>query len=218
MTIAGVRVDIDREGVVVRAAGPLTTVSSGVVGGGLGRASAIVNVHAAKNFLGEHVDRVLAEFVARRSIQAPWVGLLTGASTEKAEVAVEKIDGTTAMAIVTVGLSHPASAGRSAVAAWLPSTINTILVVDAAAAPGALVNLVMTVTEAKVMALAEAGVRTPDGDPASGTSTDAIVVAATGGGQRYRFGGPVSELGWAAARAAKSALSAGIVRWLREHS
>ena len=103
-------------------------------------------------------------------------------------------------------------------AAWLPSTINTILVVDAAAAPGALVNLVMTVTEAKVMALAEAGVRTPDGDPASGTSTDAIVVAATDGGRRFDFGGPVSELGWAAARAAKSALSAGIVRWLREHS
>ncbi len=217
MTIAGVHVDIGHEAVVVRADEPLTTASSAVVGGGLGRASAIVNLHVPKNFRGEHADRVLEAFVARRSIPAPWVGLLTGARTEKAEVATETIDGITAVAIVTVGLSNPASAGRTAVAAWLPSTINTILVVDAAATPAALVNLVMTVTEAKVMVVAEAGVRTLDGDPASGTSTDAIVIAATGRGRRCEFGGPVSDLGWAAARAARAALSTGVDRWMREH-
>jgi len=217
MTIAGVHVDIGHEAVVVRADEPLTTASSAVVGGGLGRASAIVNLHVPKNFRGEHADRVLEAFVARRSIPAPWVGLLTGAWTEKAEVATETIDGITAVAIITVGLSNPASAGRTAVAAWLPSTINTILVVDAAATPAALVNLVMTVTEAKVMVVAEAGVRTLDGDPASGTSTDAIVIAATGRGRRCEFGGPVSDLGWAAARAARAALSKGVDRWMREH-
>ncbi len=217
MTIAGVHVDIGHEAVVVRADEPLTMASSAVVGGGLGRASAIVNLHVPKNFRGEHADRVLEAFVARRSIPAPWVGLLTGAWTEKAEVATETMDGITAVAIVTVGLSNPASAGRTAVAAWLPSTINTILVVDAAATPAALVNLVMTVTEAKVMVVAEAGVRTLDGDPASGTSTDAIVIAATGRGRRCEFGGPVSDLGWAAARAARAALSKGVDRWMREH-
>ena len=218
MTIAGVHVDIGHEAVVVRADEPLTTASSAVVGGGLGRASAIVNLHVPKNFRGEHADRVLEAFVARRSIPAPWVGLLTGAWTEKAEIATETIDGITAVAIVTVGLSNPASAGRTAVAAWLPSTINTILVVDAVATPAALVNLVMTVTEAKVMVVAEAGVRTLDGDPASGTSTDAIVIAATGRGRRCEFGGPVSDLGWAVARAARAALSKGVDRWLREHA
>jgi len=211
-----IQIEIDREAVVVRAERPLTTVSSAVVGGGLGRASAIVNVHVPKNFRGEHADRVLGEFVSRRSIPAPWIGLLTGAQTQNAEVATETMDGITATAVVTVGLSNPASAGRSAVAACLPSTINTILVVDAAAAPAALVNLVMTVTEAKVMAMAEAGVRTTDGDLASGTSTDAVVVAATGDGRRCEFGGPVSDLGYVAARAARTALSAGIDRWIRE--
>jgi len=218
MTIAGVHVDIGHEAVVVRADEPLTTASSAVVGGGLGRASAIINLHVPKNFRGEHADRVLEAFVARRSIPAPWVGLLTGAWTEKAEIATETIDEITAVAIVTVGLSNPASAGRTAVAAWLPSTINTILVVDADATPAALVNLVMTVTEAKVMVVAEAGVRTLDGDPASGTSTDAIVIAATGRGRRCEFGGPVSDLGWGAARAARTALSKSVDRWMREHA
>ena len=218
MTIAGVDVHIDRDAVVVRAASALTTLSSAVAGGGLGRASAIVNVHVPKNFRGEEAERVLAEFVARRRIDAPWVGLLTGAWTENAEVASEKVDGITALAVVTIGLSNPASAGRSPVAAWLTSTINTIVLIDAAPEPAALVNLVMTVTEAKTMALAEAGVRTREGDLATGTSSDAVVVAATGRGEQHQFGGPVSELGWAAARATRRALTAGIDRWLGEHS
>ena len=104
-----------------------------------------------------------------------------------------------------------------AVAAWRPSTINTIVVVDADPEPGALVNLAITVTEAKALALAEAGVRAPDGGIVTGTSTDAVVIAATGRGPRCRFGGPVSEVGWLAARAAKSALDAGVARWVREH-
>src|SRR2546428_11161863 len=173
MTTAGVHVHIGHEAVVVRADEPLTTASSAVVGGGLGRASAIVNLHVPKNFRGEHADRVLEAFVARRSIPAPWVGLLTGAWTEKAEVATETMDGITAVAIVTVGLSNPASAGRTAVAAWLPSTINTILVVDAAATPAALVNLVMTGTEAKVMVVAEAGGPPVDADPGRGPAPPA---------------------------------------------
>src|SRR5437764_107199 len=57
MTIAGVHVDIGHEAVVVRADEPLTTASSAVVGGGLGRASAIVNLHVPKNFRREHLDR-----------------------------------------------------------------------------------------------------------------------------------------------------------------
>jgi adenosylcobinamide amidohydrolase len=42
-----------------------------------------------------------------------------------------------------------------------------------------MVNAVITATEAKSMTLVEWDVRTPDGDPASGASTDAVVVAHT---------------------------------------
>ncbi|MGH7392680.1 MAG: adenosylcobinamide amidohydrolase, partial [Candidatus Rokuibacteriota bacterium] len=97
-----------------------------------------------------------------------------------------------------------------------PSTFNTILVVDAAPEPAALVTLVMTVTEVKALTLAAAGVRVVDGGPASGTSTDAVVVAATGRGRRCRFGGPASELGSLAARAVGTALGSGVRRWLEE--
>ena len=53
---------------------------------------------------------------------------------------------------------------------------------------------------------------------ASGTSTDAVVVAVTGRGAAHRFGGPISDLGWVVARATRSALEPGIRRWMDEHS
>lgn len=215
--IDGLTVQIDAEAVVVRAERPLAVVSSAVVGGGLGAALAIVNLHVPKGFRCEHTERVLADFARRRALAEPWVGLLTAAWTDKAEQATTAADGLTALAVITIGLSNAVGAGRSGAATWAPSTINTIVVVDAAPEPAALVNLVITATESKTLALAEAGVRAADGGLASGTSTDAIVVAATGRGRRCRFGGPASELGAVVAGAAKTALDAGIRRWISEH-
>jgi adenosylcobinamide amidohydrolase len=84
--------------------------------------------------------------------------------------------------------------------------------------PAALVNLVATLTEVKTDVLRAAGVCCDDGRPATGTSSDAVVVAATGRGARCRFGGPVTDVGWAAAAAARRALEAGVRRWLAEHA
>ena len=215
--IPGVAIEVDAEAVVIRAERTLRAVSSAIVGGGLVETRSIVNLHVPKGFRCEDGESRLEDFARRRAIVRPFVGLLTGALTEQAERTTERHDGLAACAIVTVGLSNRSAAGRSAMAMWQPSTINTIVVVDADPEDAALVNLVITATEAKVLALAEAGVRSPDGGLVTGTSTDAVVVAATGRGLRCRFGGPVSELGWVVARAVKSALDAGVVRWIAEH-
>lgn len=76
----------------------------------------------------------------------------------------------------------------------------------------------MTVTEVKAALLAAADVRCDDGSMASGTSTDAVVVAATGRGTPHRFGGPISDLGRVVARAARGALEPGIRRGMDEQS
>ena len=212
--IPGLAIDLDAEAVVVRAERELRAVSSAIVGGGLVQTRAIVNLHVSKGFQCADSEKDLADFARRRSVPSPFVGLLTGAATEKAEQALERRDGLTAWAVVTVGLSNRSAAGRSAQAMWRPSTINTIVVVDAEPEDAALVNLVITATEAKALALAEAGISAREGGVATGTSSDAVVVAATGRGPRCRFGGPVSDLGWLVARAVKSALDAGVARWV----
>jgi len=216
--IDGIEVAVDPEAVVVTAREPLMVLSSAFVRGGFTAARAIVNLHVPKDLREEQMDGLLPRFTARREIPGPWVGLLTSAWTEKAEVATATGCGLSALAVVTVGLSNRVAAGATPIAAWAPSTINAIVVVDGAPEPAALVNAVMTVTEVKTALLAAADVRCADGRVASGTSTDAVVVAATGRGAPRRFGGPISDFGWVVARAARSALDAGFQRWLAEHS
>ena len=210
--IDGVEVAVSAEAVVVTAAAPLTVLSSAVAGGGLGRARSIVNLHVDKHCPWEDAELRLDAFASRRRLPAPWIGLLTAAWTEHARVAAAHAAGVGALVAVSVGLSNPVAAGWSAAAGVAPGTINTIAVVDADLVPAALVNLVITLTEVKALVLAEAGV-TADGRAAGGTSTDAVVVAATGRGRHLRFGGPISDAGWVVARAARTALGDGVRTW-----
>jgi adenosylcobinamide amidohydrolase len=216
--IDGVATRVGPQAVVVTAQRELVVLSSAPVNGGLARARAIVNVHVPKNFVCADTQATVAAFAARERLPAPWVGLLTSAWTERAETATAAAGDLRALVVATVGLANRSAAGLTAPAQWLPATINTMAVVDADPAPAALVNLVATLTEVKTDVLRAAGVCCDDGHAATGTSTDAVVVAATGGGPRCAYGGPVTDLGWAVASAARQALTAGIARWLREHA
>jgi Adenosylcobinamide amidohydrolase len=65
---------------------------------------------------------------------------------------------------------------------------------------------VRDITEAKTMVLGEWQVRTAQGQPASGTSTDSVVVAATGRGPALSYAGPATTIGWLAARTTRQAI------------
>jgi iron complex transport system ATP-binding protein len=215
-TIEGVEIEIDPDAVVVTAASPLAVLSSAVVGGGLGSARAIVNLHVHEHCRWGDAELRLDAFAVRRGLPAPRVGLLTAAWTERARLAAESARGVSALVVATVGLGNVVTAGWSPPAPAGPGTINTIVVVDAAVEPAALVNLALTVTEVKASVLAEAGLTSSAGRAVTGTSTDAVVVAATGRGAAVRFGGPISDAGWVVAAAARTALSEGVRLWMDE--
>lgn len=218
-TIEGVGVEVDSEAVVVTAASPLVVLSSAVVGGGPGRARAIVNLHVDRRCPWGDAALRLDAFATGRALPAPRVGLLTAAWTERAQIAAESARGLTALVVATVGLGNVVAAGWTPAATTpTPGTVNTIVVVDADVEPAALVNLALTVTEVKTLVLVAAGLRCVDGGPASGTSTDAVVVAATGRGPVVRFGGPISAAGWVVARATRTALAEGVRRWTADRA
>lgn len=211
--IDGLGVRMDRVAVVVTSQRPLLALSSAVHGGGLQRARAIINLHVTKHDLCVDPAAMLEAFARRAAVPEPYVGLLTGAWTELATTGEESGAGIATLAVSTVGLSNRMAAGHEPIQVWAPGTINTIVVVDGNPDPSALVNAVMTATEVKTLALHEAGLRDAAGRLATGTSTDAVVIAATGQGPSIRFGGPASELGWSIAQAAYKALTAGIRGW-----
>jgi adenosylcobinamide hydrolase len=196
----------------VTSAHELTALSSALTGGGLGRVREIVNMHVDDKYDGDDPPRDVALFAGELGVQAPFAGLMTAAYTEYARLAVESAGGLTVAAVVSVGLSNTSSAGVTPPAPApasppAPGTINSIIVVDGALTPAAMVNLVITATEAKTMMLAEWNVRTPQGDPASGTSTDTVVVACTGRGDALEYAGAATTVGWLAARAVRSAIA-----------
>ncbi len=83
-------------------------------------------------------------------------------------------------------------------------TINVVAQLPAGLEPGAAVNATMTITEAKVQALSEAGI---DG---TGTATDAAVVTWPAAASRERFAGPRSVWGQRLAVAVHDAVSSGL--------
>lgn len=208
--LPGIIVTMDRRAVRISSDHSLTVLSSAVVGGGYGSVPEIINIHVDDKYGGERPEDDLAVAAARLGITGPFVGLMTAAYTEYARCEVEQLDDLVVAAVVSVGLSNTTSAGITppvALDAAAPGTINTVLLVDAALTPAAMANAIITVTEAKTMTLFEWDVRTPGGEPASGTSTDTVVVACTGRGEASNYAGPATPVGWLAARAVRAAMS-----------
>lgn len=210
--IPGLSVEIGRDAVWVRSAEPLRVVSSAVVGGDLGTTRHIVNMHVPTGYRGERPADDLRAFAGRLGIKEPFVGLMTAAWTHEAVAATEVDGGVTVTAVVTVGLGAVVSAGVSPPVPWRAATINTMVLIDARLEPAAAVNAVITATEAKVAALGDAGIVTADGAPATGTVTDAVVVAWTGRGRLLEYLGPGAAGGWLVARAVRRAVGQGVKR------
>ncbi|MCI0556791.1 MAG: adenosylcobinamide amidohydrolase [Anaerolineae bacterium] len=81
-----------------------------------------------------------------------------------------------------------------------------MILLDARLSRTALVNAVITATEAKTAALHSLGKHMQDNHPATGTSTDSIVIAATGNADYFNYAGSVTLPGWLIARAVRQAL------------
>ena len=207
LSFPGVTSTFNAAAIILQSDYPLATLSSAVVGGGLTDVRYIINRHVDKNY--HHPEPVddLRDFAAGQDINEPFVGMMTAAYLDRARAVTLSRSGLTVSAVVTAGLSNPTAAGLSEPATLTPGTINLILLVDARLGAAAMVNAVITATEAKTDVLAKHGVYTPDGHLATGTSTDAIVLACTGRGNLVSYAGPATEIGWLIGQSVRQSLA-----------
>jgi adenosylcobinamide hydrolase len=178
-------------------------ISSAPLGGGTGARDWIVNAQVARDYSRIDIDDHLAEIARAQGCRGEGVGMLTAAPV--ARVASATDDGVEVHA--TVGVTAPTWAAdvNDAVSAYAPGTINVVAFTEARLDDAALVNAVMTATEAKSQALFEHGV------PGTGTASDAICIVCGGAdAARERFAGPRSRVGAALARAVHGAVRAGL--------
>jgi len=186
----------------------LTSLSSAVLGGGYGEFHSLFIYHVDKNY--DHPDPLhhLEQLAIEKNLPPPCIGLLTAANLEHTGVVTLKQDSLEVCAIVTAGVSNATVAGKSLPVTYTKiGTINIILLLQAKLSAAALVNAIITSTEAKTDCLHRLGIRTSEGELASGTSTDAVVVAHTGDGLTLPYAGPATEVGWLIGRAVQEALT-----------
>jgi adenosylcobinamide hydrolase len=191
----GVTLAVSADRIVLRSEQPLRFIASTTVGGGIGAARAVLALRVARNFNCDNPPALLRHEAAALGLDGRFIGFLTALELERA--ALLESDEPRLLVLVTAGTSNAATPGRSPVARLRPGTINTLALVDARLTPAALLATVQVATEAKTLALLEAGVRTPEGDIATGTSTDALAIGHTGRGPRVEYAGPVTALGHA---------------------
>jgi len=87
-------------------------------------------------------------------------------------------------------------------------TINIIAVLDCRVPRSALLNAIITVTEAKSKTLIENGYNF------TGTNTDAVIVLSTCKGKYYRYSGPASDLGKKIWKVVCEAVECSLKKWI----
>jgi adenosylcobinamide hydrolase len=186
----------------------MRSISSAIVGGGIGESSWILNVTVPPDYDRMDPPTHIAEVADLSGLSGEGIGLLTAVDVSSFSAA--NCGG--AVTYATVGVQRPVWAYDpneplpELESNVQPGTINLVCYVYERLSDAALVNAVMTITEAKTQALADRSV------PGTGTASDAVVVVCPldARSEEVTFCGPRSYWGARLAKATYEAVSLGI--------
>lgn len=199
---------------------PLNVVSSAVLGGNLREAEHIINHSVDEGYNGSDPEEDLKQVALRLGLRGNVVGMMTAVRVKHTVLRQGRQKDLLVAAFCTAGTGNPGVAGLPAGKVqqrYKPGTINIILLIDGNLTGAAMVNAVITATEAKTRALFKARISLPGGEPVTGTTTDAIVVACTGRGDPLRYAGTATSLGYLIGKTVYSAVLRGIEGYLSRH-
>jgi iron complex transport system ATP-binding protein len=177
----------------------LRTMSSGVLGSGVGWYQKFVNRHVDKNYnCSDHRDEMSAFLKTKGFEPAETVGMMTAVFLEDAAYQLYEQDDLSIFVVVTAGVSNAVDASKSERHSFeiLPGTINTWIFVNGELTEEAFIQSIMTATEVKGKVMNDQNVIDKvTGTIATGTSTDSILIAATQQGKCQEFAGTITPLG-----------------------
>jgi adenosylcobinamide hydrolase len=192
----------DRPVLVWRFPAPVTVASTASVGGGIGRRSWLLNAQVPLAYGRVDLHAHVAEIARALELDGPGAGFLTAANLEPRGLVVDDA----LVASATVGISKPTWAADvdGAVSPWTPGTINVVVELPVRLTDAALLNAIVTATEAKTQALVERGI------PGTGTASDAVCIVCPPTGPAEPFAGPRSPWGSRLGRAVHAAVLEGL--------
>ncbi len=196
---------------------PFRTLGWAPLGGGSARATVLAN-HQVPDGDRSPTDRPAAYL--RRILRdlaidpRDAVAMMTGAKIRRAAYASARRGTLMAGCWCTAGCTNALRVGdRATFAERRPGTINLIVAINEPLEQSAMVEAVQIATEARVLAVQNAGiVSTRSGELATGTGTDCIVVAAPLTPRAHRYCGKHTLAGELIGRAALAACARALAR------
>lgn len=192
-------ITITSERIEVKVPFLLYTLSSGVIGAGMGWYKSFVNRHVDKTYRCEDYREEMEDYLRRNGfIPSETVGMMTAVYTEDVAYKLIEQPNFSVMIVVTGGIGNAVDAAMTNKHSSFinPGTINIWIFVNGKLSEQAFLQSVITATEAKAAVLRDRKIKDLEtGTLATGTSTDSILVAATQEGAYLEFGGTITELG-----------------------
>jgi adenosylcobinamide amidohydrolase len=197
----GILLDHTADHIHVELDTPCPIVSSAVLNGGLVKANHILNLNVKnqsikKIDIGRRPDVLLAEYCQIQGWSGITVGMMTAADMGSFRMVQAAEQGVEIFVLVTTGLSNARRAGDYAEHRKIGNpqldagTINIICLTTASLTRAAMVEAVITTTEAKTAALQNLGIKSPVSDNlATGTGTDAVAIVSGHGSIKISYCG-----------------------------
>jgi len=202
---------------------PTQIVSSAVLNGGAVNANHILNLNVRDQYkkgliVQQPPHLTLAQYCRNRGWSGTTVGLMTAASRDSFRMVQATEQGVDFFVLVTAGLSNARRAGDYAESRdigtpqYTAGTINIICLTTAVLTQAAMIEAVITATEAKTAALQNLGIKSPASKtPATGTGTDAIAIAGGHGSIKVQYCGKHVIFGEILARLVIEAVTSSIM-------
>lgn len=185
--------------IVLQSPVPLRTMSSGVVGSGVGWNQTFVNRHVDKDYNCENHREEMASYLKENGFTIlGTVGMMTAVMLEDVSFKMVEEEDFSILVVVTAGTGNAVDASLSDrhQFALVPGTINTWIFVNGELSEEAFIQSIMTATEAKGKAMENQKITdSVTGTIATGTSTDSILIGATQKGKKLEYAGTITPLG-----------------------
>ena len=214
-------VDYCDERIVMRTHSLFSTLSNAVWNGGFAFANHFVNWKVPLDFDCQHPSQAMQHYLNDRQYPLKTsVGLQTAACLQRASLMFIETQHFACLCCVTVGTGNAVRAGQSrpTFSAYIPGTVNCMVLIDAKMTNSAMVNMLITITEAKTAALQDIGIHdSTNGLLATGTTTDAVIVGVSQSHKydnTYQYAGTATDIGHCVERIIyKCVQQSGISQW-----
>ncbi|RAP76169.1 adenosylcobinamide amidohydrolase [Paenibacillus montanisoli] len=177
----GITVRMADDRMILKTGEPQLTLSSAAHGGGFGSGYRFIDWKVPPAYKSEDrgadLVRMLGEWGYSHHTT---IGMMTSADLTHASIGEAQGETFTLLCCTTAGTSDAVRAGLPHDTVRTAEAIHTFLFIDGQLSTSAMVNAVITVTEAKTAALQECKITDPSHfHPATGTAADAVMIASS---------------------------------------